>query len=306
MCPARPDLAQRRPAWGGGKRNFSAIFLEPLSHEDAARLTEFLLAVEDLPSSIREAMLTASRGESVLPRGDRPATHRRRAHRARRREVEGNSTTPGRSSSRTPSRACSRLASTCCPPEEKRALLSASVVGRVFWKGPVTKLLNGDAERLDELLGPLQDRELVRVAGWVQRGRRARVRLQARTHTGRRLRDAFAPRSRECACGGRRDGSNRQPASGIAEFADLLAHHYREAYEGSLADPGASPDALGRTSTQDPACVAGSVVGGAQQDAHSRKPMHCAEGALAVAVRRARALACARSARPVCALGLPR
>jgi class 3 adenylate cyclase len=34
LCPSRPDLVQTRPSWGGGKRNFSSVFLEPLGHDD--------------------------------------------------------------------------------------------------------------------------------------------------------------------------------------------------------------------------------------------------------------------------------
>src|SRR4029077_4125927 len=44
---------------------------------------------------------------------------------------------------------------------EKRALQSAAVVGRVFWTGPVARLLNGDADVLDEALRTLEDRELI-------------------------------------------------------------------------------------------------------------------------------------------------
>src|SRR6266542_2827969 len=38
VCPARPELTQRRPTWGGGKRSFSSIFLDPLSPDEADQL----------------------------------------------------------------------------------------------------------------------------------------------------------------------------------------------------------------------------------------------------------------------------
>jgi len=31
LCTARPELYERRPGWGAGQRNFSSLYLEPLS-----------------------------------------------------------------------------------------------------------------------------------------------------------------------------------------------------------------------------------------------------------------------------------
>ncbi|MGH3075188.1 MAG: ATP-binding protein, partial [Gaiellales bacterium] len=47
------------------------------------------------------------------------------------------------------------------PPDEKRAVQSAAVVGRVFWPGAVAGLLNGEAEHVEETLGRLERRDLV-------------------------------------------------------------------------------------------------------------------------------------------------
>jgi class 3 adenylate cyclase len=33
VCPARPQLIERRPGWGGGRRNVSSVALEPLSEQ---------------------------------------------------------------------------------------------------------------------------------------------------------------------------------------------------------------------------------------------------------------------------------
>jgi len=43
VAMARPDLLDSRPAWGGGKHNATAIFLEPLSENESERLVEGLL-----------------------------------------------------------------------------------------------------------------------------------------------------------------------------------------------------------------------------------------------------------------------
>jgi class 3 adenylate cyclase len=235
VCPSRPDLAQRRTAWGGGKRNFSAIFLEPLSHEDAASLVENLLAVEELPDETREAMLARADGnplfleEIVRHLIDEGRIVRDGSHwRATEDVVE----------IVIPDTVQAVLAARIdlLPPVERRALLSASVVGRVFWTGSVTRLLDDGAET-DDVLARLEDRELVlsqvgsRIAGEreflfkhvltrdVAYGTLAR-RDRARAH-------ADVAGWIESAAGERQ-----------REFADLLAHHLAQAYEGSLTDPG--------------------------------------------------------------------
>ena len=44
VCMARPDLLDARPTWGGGKRNATSIFLEPLSADESGELLSNLLA----------------------------------------------------------------------------------------------------------------------------------------------------------------------------------------------------------------------------------------------------------------------
>ena len=44
VCMARPDLLDLRPTWGGGKRNATSIFLEPLSADESRELLSNLLA----------------------------------------------------------------------------------------------------------------------------------------------------------------------------------------------------------------------------------------------------------------------
>src|SRR5262249_43720074 len=38
LCPTRPDLLEKRPDWGGGKRNYVMLSLEALSTSDAEQL----------------------------------------------------------------------------------------------------------------------------------------------------------------------------------------------------------------------------------------------------------------------------
>jgi class 3 adenylate cyclase len=62
VCPSRPDLADRRPTWGGGRRNASSIGLDPLSSDDAGRLIGLLLSVEDFPADTHRRILERAEG----------------------------------------------------------------------------------------------------------------------------------------------------------------------------------------------------------------------------------------------------
>ncbi|GAA2709658.1 MULTISPECIES: BTAD domain-containing putative transcriptional regulator [Streptomyces] len=53
VAAARPELLQRRPGWGAGRRHATTIGLDPLSDAAIDRLVEFLLAGDD---SLRDAI----------------------------------------------------------------------------------------------------------------------------------------------------------------------------------------------------------------------------------------------------------
>src|SRR5207253_1766764 len=56
LCMARPDLLDRRPAWGGGQLNATNILLEPLGSEAAEQLIGSLAHLEEgLRARILEA-----------------------------------------------------------------------------------------------------------------------------------------------------------------------------------------------------------------------------------------------------------
>ncbi len=114
VCTARPELLERRPAWGGGKPNAATVSLAPLSDDDTAKLMSALGA--DTESGLLErcggnplyaeqfARMLAERGEAD---GSLPET------------VQGI--------------IAARLDSLA--PEEKALLQDAAVLGKVFWLG---------------------------------------------------------------------------------------------------------------------------------------------------------------------------
>jgi len=57
---ARPELHERRPGWGAGQRNFTALYLEPLAPQAMQELLEGL--VPGLPEALREQILAQAQG----------------------------------------------------------------------------------------------------------------------------------------------------------------------------------------------------------------------------------------------------
>ncbi len=57
---SRPELLGRRPAWGGGRQNFTAIALQPLTSAQTHSLVERLSA--DLPTAMRQQIIERSGG----------------------------------------------------------------------------------------------------------------------------------------------------------------------------------------------------------------------------------------------------
>jgi class 3 adenylate cyclase/predicted ATPase len=60
VTAARPDLLERRPTWGGGKRNFSSTYLEPLSDDAMGALLDGL--VDGLDDGLRSQILARAEG----------------------------------------------------------------------------------------------------------------------------------------------------------------------------------------------------------------------------------------------------
>ena len=124
---ARPELLDRRPSWGGGRRNASLSGSSPLAGRggrDARRAR---------PGELRPRRGRAGRaggGQSVLPRG--AGRCRPRVRRDRRRSW---SELPGLGPGDPRRRAIDLLGA-----GEKAALQAASVIGRVFWSGPTCEL----------------------------------------------------------------------------------------------------------------------------------------------------------------------
>ena len=60
ITAARPELVERRPTWGAGKRNFTSLYLEPLPESTMRALLAGL--VPDLPDALAAQILARSEG----------------------------------------------------------------------------------------------------------------------------------------------------------------------------------------------------------------------------------------------------
>jgi class 3 adenylate cyclase len=289
LSPSRPDLTGRRPGWGGGRRNFSSVALDPLSEDDADRLVSLLLSVEELPRDVHRRILERAEGNPFfLEEIIRQLIDEGRIERAgdRWRAVSGIEEVA------IPDTIQGVLAARIdlLEPGDKRALQSAAVVGRVFWAGPVETLLDGADLALDEGLERLEGRELVLARlGSTIAGEREfmfkhvlirdvayeslpkRERAGAHTRVARWIEETLGERTRE--------------------FGELLAYHYAEAHRGASADP-----AAGEAEVEELRARALSHLLAASEDARSKmalsKAQKLADKAIGLArSRRERALA---------------
>jgi class 3 adenylate cyclase/tetratricopeptide (TPR) repeat protein len=146
ICTARPELLERRPSWGGGKRNALTVSLSPLSEPETARLIGALLARNVLPAETQSALLARAGGNPLyteqfvrmlLERGqeDLPLPE----------NVQGI--------------IAARLDG--LDAEDKALLQAAAVFGKVFWLGAVAAVAPGTAH-IEERLHALERKEFIR------------------------------------------------------------------------------------------------------------------------------------------------
>ena len=141
VATARPELLDRRPGWGGGKRNAVTLSLAPLTDDDTARLIAELLDRSVLPAETQQALLARAGGNPLY------------AEQFARMFVER-----GESLTELPETVqgiiAARLDSLL--PEEKSLLFDAAVLGKTFWIGAL------QADDAEARLRALQRKEFVR------------------------------------------------------------------------------------------------------------------------------------------------
>jgi class 3 adenylate cyclase/tetratricopeptide (TPR) repeat protein len=158
VCLSRPELLDKRPAWGGGRFQSTRIQLEPLSRQESAAMVAALLTVEGLPEGLRNEMLERADGnplfvEELIRMLLDEGTIIRKGNRW--------IAAPAAKDVKVPStiEALIRARLDTLPRRERTALQAGSVIGRTFDR-PMLQMLDDEPD-LDTVLENLMVRDLI-------------------------------------------------------------------------------------------------------------------------------------------------
>jgi class 3 adenylate cyclase/tetratricopeptide (TPR) repeat protein len=160
IATARAELFEKRPTWGGGKRNATSIYLDPLSMAEGAAMLDDLLP-GPIQAEFKRTIVERSEGNplyveeivrKLIDDGVLRATEASRWEVAKPiagielpRSIQG--------------LIAARLDG--LPEDEKAVLQDASVVGRVFWVGALAELAGRSVAEVRDALGRLRVKELL-------------------------------------------------------------------------------------------------------------------------------------------------
>ncbi len=147
ICLARDELLERRVGWSGGRRNATAISLEPLDTSEAQELVEALLPGSNGNSELVPQVAERSGGNPLF------------AEEMVNRILEEGSPDAETLPETVHSVLAARLDS--LDALERRLLQHAAVVGQTFWEGSLRSLASGEGVDLPEVLANLQEKDLV-------------------------------------------------------------------------------------------------------------------------------------------------
>jgi class 3 adenylate cyclase len=214
VCTARPELLERRPAWGGGKPNASTISLSRLSDVETARLIGALLERKLLPAEQQTALLARVGGNPLYAEQfARMVTERGDGD-----ELPLPETVQGIIAARLDG----------LEPEEKALLQDAAVIGKVFWAGALAQMDGRDRSAVEQSLHALARKEFVR------RQRRPSVEGESEyAFLHLLVRDvAYGQIPKAARSDRHRAVAEWMAALGRAEdHSEVLAHHYLQALE---------------------------------------------------------------------------
>ncbi|HXW80687.1 MAG TPA: AAA family ATPase [Acidimicrobiales bacterium] len=215
ICTARPELYERHPGWGGGKRNSSTVALPPLTDVETTELVTGLLARAALRPGLQEGLRERSGGNPLY------------AEELVRVMVERGQEAADMVPHGVHAVIAARI--DLLAPDAKAVLQEAAVVGKVFWPGAVAAVGGRDVGQVERLVRELVRKEFVRPAA-----RRSSV-------GGENEYSFWHATVRDVAYGqiprGERAMRHRAAAvwiEGVApgrqvDHAELIAHHYAEA-----------------------------------------------------------------------------
>jgi class 3 adenylate cyclase/tetratricopeptide (TPR) repeat protein len=216
LCPARPELYERRPGWGAGLRNAHTINLSPLSDQETAELVTHLVTTGLRPELV----------QAILERaGGNPLYAEEFVRLLADRGLEADT---GMLPDSVQALIAARLDTLL--PERKGLLQDAAVVGKVFWAGALAEMGGRLIEDVEVDVHELARKELVRPARTSSMAGETEyvfthllVRDVAYSQIPRAER---ARRHRAAAAWIERKAGER-----VEDLAEVLAHHYLQALE---------------------------------------------------------------------------
>ena len=146
LCVARPELLDRRPAWGGGKLNATNVLLEPLAPGESRLLMDSLLRDREITAALRDRILESAAGNPLFVE-----------------EMVAMVAEHGETEVSVPPTIHALLEARLdqLDPAERNVLERGSVEGLVFHRGAVVALAPGDT-RIEARLTALVRKDLVR------------------------------------------------------------------------------------------------------------------------------------------------
>ncbi len=221
---ARPELLDRRPTWGGGRRSFTSLALDPLSEADTRRLVGVL--TEGVPTNIADRIVERAGGNPFF------AGELARAFEASRREGtrDADIVLPDTVHATVLARIDG------LPERERRVLEYAAVTGRTARPGAIGALLPDlDRGGVEDACETLVEREFLvpQIAGA----------YTFRHIVIREVAYATLPRAERVRAHLRiASWLEHESDTNANELAELIAYHYRQAI--MLSPGGSLPDGL--------------------------------------------------------------
>jgi class 3 adenylate cyclase len=215
LALTRPELLERRPTWGGGRRNHVSLALEPLDGESVERLVQNILdgpAPELIPIVVQRSegnpFYAGEIVRSLIERG------------VNLRDADAVAAASAGLPDTVQGMVLARL--DALDPVSRRVLQLGSVFGRAFTVGGISALEAGLSDEVGGAVDRLVDREMLRRAAHGELAFRhiliREVAYGTLPRGERALHHGAAGRWIEGRSAGRED-----------ELAELIAFHYREA-----------------------------------------------------------------------------
>jgi hypothetical protein len=228
LITARPEMLDRRPAWGGAWGRTSSMRLEALPPADTGRMLTELIGA-DVPEPIRDLVVGRAEGSPFFVE-ELIGTLIDRGVLAKSNGTWSFGDLPADLSLPDPVQTVLAARIDLLPSAEKAALQAASVIGRTFWTGPVYELVAGESPDV----GLLEERDFVRrSAGSSLSGEREYVFKHALI---REVAYESLPRARRARMHAAFARWFERRAEGREELAPLVAHHYAEAVRPEAQD----------------------------------------------------------------------